>query len=137
MAAPLVIDTSAWAKPGFREWLATYYGDKIMPAIAYAEALVFLLHQGDDADTLNELLTRLPIKQGLGPAWGSQKRHRGSTESLASPRFKARCWPRDALRTGPGSWPGGERPWELPSPPPGHRRAARTPGCSPRPGETR
>lgn len=56
------MDTSAWAKQAFREWLAEYYGDKIMPAITYAEALVFLLDRGEDGQTLNELLNKLRVQ---------------------------------------------------------------------------
>jgi predicted nucleic acid-binding protein len=37
MAPPLVLDANAFSARGFREWLRGYHGDKILPAVAYAE----------------------------------------------------------------------------------------------------
>lgn len=62
MADPIVIDNSAWAKEDFRRWLKTYYGRKIMPAISYSEALVYVLGRGGTADGFNDLLRGLRIQ---------------------------------------------------------------------------
>lgn len=62
MAKPIVIDNSAFAKHDFREWLKDYFGQKIMPSVSYAEALVHVLNKGGSADGFNDLLRRLRVR---------------------------------------------------------------------------
>lgn len=62
MADPIVIDNSAFAKPDFRRWLNTYYGQKIMPSVSYAEALVHVVNKGGTAEEFDELLRGLHVR---------------------------------------------------------------------------
>lgn len=62
MPEPLVIDNSAFAKPAFRRWLKTYYGQKIMPSVTYAEALVHILNKGGTAEAFDDLLKGLRVR---------------------------------------------------------------------------
>lgn len=62
MSDPIVIDNSAFAKPDFRRWLKTYYGQKIMPAVSYSEALVHILNNDGTVEEFNELLRGLRVR---------------------------------------------------------------------------
>lgn len=62
MSDPIVIDNSAFSKRDFRRWLKTYHGQKIMPSVSYAEALVHVVNRGGTADKFNDLLRGLRVR---------------------------------------------------------------------------
>jgi predicted nucleic acid-binding protein len=62
LADPIVIDNSAFAKHDFRNWLKTYYGQKVFPSVAYSEALVHFLNKGGTPEKFNELLEGLRVQ---------------------------------------------------------------------------
>ncbi len=62
MPPPLVLDTNAVSDPDFLNWLKEYTGEKLIPAFAYAEVVVYILKKKRSVRRFDHLLRTLGIR---------------------------------------------------------------------------
>ncbi len=62
---PLVLDTNVLNDLSFQRALGSYHGPKLLPAVAYAELAVHVLHRDDTLENLDNILRRA----GVDVAW--------------------------------------------------------------------